>query len=117
MPDGFTVDVIAQTTKGLAGNAIAFPAGEVELETHLVEMEPGAQIGRHKHPSPCLMYVLEGRVAAELGDGNVHHYEAGQVFIEDRDTWVNNINAGDTAAKFLAVVVGSAGNAKIDFES
>jgi quercetin dioxygenase-like cupin family protein len=115
MTAGFKVDVLAQTTTGLGGNAIAFPRGPAELETHLVEVAAGAEVGRHRHPAPCHMYVLAGTIVAELEDGTRQTFESGQAFVEDGDVWVNNINPGDTPARFLAVVVGPAGASKVSF--
>jgi len=61
------------------------------------------------------MYVLEGRIVAELDDGTRETYGAGQAFVEDALTWVNNTNPDATPARFFAVVAGGHGESKIAF--
>ena len=104
---GFKAYVILESTTTLGGNAISLPQGEkVEIEGHIVEIKPGAEVGRHKHPYPIFMYVLEGTLLVEMDDGTQKTYNAGEAFIEDADTMVNNSNPGTEPVKFLAVLPG-----------
>lgn len=112
----FTVEIVDKTATALGGTDIVFPSGACELETHLVEVAPGHAVGRHRHPGPCWMYVLEGTIAVESDDGTVRTFEAGQVFVEDARAWVDNRNPGTSPARFLAAVVGGAGEEKVQFE-
>lgn len=112
----FTVDVVARTTTGLADDDIVFPTGRCELETHLVEIAPGGAVGRHRHPGPCWMYVVDGSIVAQTDDGTRRTFRAGEAFVEDAGRWVDNINPGATPARFLALVVGAAGEPKVLFE-
>jgi quercetin dioxygenase-like cupin family protein len=111
----FSVDVVAKAVTGIAGSVLQFPNGPTEIEAHLVELAPGGSVGRHQHPGPCVMYVLEGQVVTQLDDGTKHTYEAGEAFVEDAMTWVNNINPGSEISKFFAVAVGDTGAPKISF--
>lgn len=112
----FKVDVVGQTTTGLAGGDIVFPTGPRELETHHVEIAPGGAVGRHRHPGPCWMYVLEGTIVAQSDDGARRTFVAGETFIEDAWEWVDNVNPASAPARFLAVVVGDVGESKVLFE-
>lgn len=112
----FTVELVDKTATGLAGKAVVFPDGPCEVETHLVEVAPGRAVGRHQHPGPCWMYVLEGSLTIESDDGIRHTFEAGEAFVEDARMWVDNQNPGATPARFLAVVVSGPDTPKISFE-
>lgn len=111
----FTVHVVTETTTGLAGGTIDLPAGPGQYVAHLVEVKPGAEVGRHRHPGPTFMYILEGRIAVELDDGTTAEYGPGEAFVEDADVWVNNRNSGDAPAKFLGVIVSPAGATPVVF--
>jgi len=103
----YKVDMISESTTTLGGNIIVLPQGDnVEIEGHLVEINPGKEIGRHKHPYPVYMYVLEGTLMVELDDGTQKTYQSGEALIEDADTWVNNKNLGSEPLKFLAILPG-----------
>lgn len=112
----FTVTEVLNTTTTIGGQAMTFPAeGEVEVQGHVVEIAPGGETGRHKHPYPVFMYVFEGTLILELDDGTSKTYEAGQALIEDAETWFNNKNPGETPAKFVGVLYRNAGQEMVVF--
>lgn len=114
---GFKADVVLETTSTLSGQAISLPQGEgVEIEAHLVEIKPGAEVGKHKHPYPVVMYVLEGTLVVEQDGGTEKTYEAGDAFIEDANTWVNNKNPGTVPMKFFAVLIGKKDSPTVEFQ-
>lgn len=114
---GFKADVILDTTSTLSGKAINLPQGaDVKIEAHLVEIKPGAEVGKHKHPYPVVMYVLDGTLVVEEDDGTKKTYQAGDAFIEDANTWVNNKNPGTVPMKFLAVLIGKKESPSIEFQ-
>jgi quercetin dioxygenase-like cupin family protein len=112
-PTQYSVEIVAQATTGIGGQALAFPPTPCEVEAHVVEVVPRGSVGRHQHPTPCVMFVLQGTIVAKLDDGTERTYRAGECFIEDAKTWVDNVNPGETPARFFAVVVGDAGAPKI----
>lgn len=111
-----TVERVDTSTTGLAGKNIVFPDGPCELETHLVELAPGGAVGRHQHPGPCWMYVLEGELTTESDEGTTRTFAAGEAFLEDAGIWIDNRNPGASPARLLAVVASRAGEPKIIFE-
>ena len=114
--DAFTVTEVLNTTTTLGGQPITFPAeGEVEVQGHVVEIVPGGETGRHKHPHPVFMYVLEGTLILELDDGTSKTYTAGQALIEDAETWFNNKNPGQTPTRFVGVFYGNTGQEMVVF--
>lgn len=86
-----------------------------EIVSHLVEIHPGGDTGRHKHPAPAFMYVLEGTLVVEQDDGTQTVHEAGDALLEDADTWFNNKNPGDTPTKFFSVIPGERGSPPVFF--
>lgn len=114
---GLKADVILETISTLSGKAISLPQGVgVEIEAHLVEIKPGAEVGNHKHPYPVAMYVLEGTLVVEEDGGTEKTYQAGDAFVEDANMWVNNKNPGTVPMKFLAVLMGKQISPTVEFQ-
>lgn len=112
----FTVELVTEATTAVGGDPILLPpAGEGQFVAHLVEVAPGGETGRHRHPGPTFMYVLEGTIAAELDDGTSQAYGAGEAFVEPVGAWINNRNPGDAPARFLGVIVSGAGEPPVVF--
>ena len=55
------------------------PAQATMLE---VVWEPGESSPPHRHPCPTLVYVLEGEIETQIGDGPVQRFQAGDTFYE-----------------------------------
>ncbi|OLC36832.1 MAG: hypothetical protein AUH81_07645 [Candidatus Rokubacteria bacterium 13_1_40CM_4_69_5] len=64
--------------------------------------EPGSETGRHEHPGPALLYILEGEVE-ELREGGTRTLRAGQVVWNHGRTPHNVSNRSDRPARALAV--------------
>ncbi len=69
--------------------------------------------GRHMHPYPTFVYVLEGAIDVEMDSGRVHRYKAGDSFLMVVNTWTNAKNHGTVPAKVLVVYVGVRGKANL----
>ena len=114
--DRFSAIVVTQHSETLSGKKIVYPrTDEPQIVSHLVEIKPGGETGRHYHPGPTYMYVMEGILVVELDDGTVKEYQAGQGILEDGRTWVNNKNPGTIPTKFLAVIIGERGQNAVVF--
>ncbi len=75
----------------------------------MVEIQPGRESGRHMHPFPTYVHVLEGTLTVEFEDGTRQHFEAGKGFLEVVNTWHNGKNLGEGPLKFLIVFAGEEG--------
>jgi quercetin dioxygenase-like cupin family protein len=55
-----------------------------DSEMHLwaADVAPGAQTGRHTHPTPRFVYVLEGTVVLEIDGKPPQTFKTGQAFVE-----------------------------------
>jgi len=114
--DKFTATVVGEHTKTLAKRNIEYPKSKTaEIVSHLVEIKPGGETGRHQHPGPTYMYVLEGTLVVELEDGTQKQYKAGEALVEDVDVWINNKNPGTTSTKFISVILSEKGKTAVVF--
>lgn len=106
----FTATPILQSGATIEGATIAYPKTDrPELTAMRLEIGPGGETGRHMHPYPTLVYVLEGTVDVAMDSGMVHRYSAGDSFLMTVNSWTNARNNGPIPAKLLVVFVGVRG--------
>ena len=60
------------------------------------ELAPGAATGKHAHPTPRFVYVLEGAVTLEIEGKPPATYKAGEAFQESPNVVHNFRNASTT---------------------
>lgn len=106
---GFKASPVLQTTTTAAGQPIRFPQANNEVSALIVEIAPGGDTGRHKHPIPALVYMLQGVITLEEDGQPTRVYKTGEAFVETVDTWHNAFNKGTTVAKALVVFAGEKG--------
>lgn len=78
--------------------------GATALSLVEVSYPPGGSSEAHRHPGPVVVYVLEGSLEFQAGDGPLRLLQAGDVFFEPAGV-VHRIsrNASQTSpARFLA---------------
>ena len=103
----FSATPILQSGATVAGVAIAYPKTDsAEVTALRVDVGPGGETGRHMHPFPTFVYVLEGAINVEMEGGAARNYKAGDSFLEVVNTWHNGKNNGTSTAKLLVVFVG-----------
>jgi quercetin dioxygenase-like cupin family protein len=108
-PVGGKLTPVLETTTTLTGQTIRFPQGDNQIVAVLAEVEPGGQVGRHMHPVPLFVYMLEGTLSIEMDGHGVHTFSAGQGFAEVVNTWHNGRNLTDKPVRFLIVFSGQKG--------
>ncbi len=103
----FSSTPVLQSRATVGGASIAYPKTDsAELTAVRLDIGPGGETGRHMHPYPTLVYVLEGAIDVETDGGMVHSYKAGDSFLMVVNTWTNAKNSGTMPAKILVVFVG-----------
>lgn len=100
---------ILQSSTTVYGRPIEFPAFRNQFTTIAVEIAPGGRVGRHMHPVPVLVYVLEGELTHEPEGMQPVTYKAGQAFVEGGGNWHDAVNRGSVLLRFLAVFAGKEG--------
>ena len=111
---GFKATPIFKGTATVAGQKIEYlKTDRPEITSLLIELEPGGEVGRHRHLVSGYVYVMEGTITVEMEDGARHEFQAGQSFLESTNLWHNARNPGKTPVKLLAVIFGEEGKSNI----
>jgi quercetin dioxygenase-like cupin family protein len=108
-PVGLALKQVLQTTTTFIGQPIHFPQTDGQITAVVAEVAPGGQVGRHLHPVPLFVYILEGTLTIDMESHGTHVFEAGQGFAEITHSWHNGKNLGDKPVKFLIVFSGQKG--------
>lgn len=108
-PVGLTLTPVLETTTTITGQAIRFPQGDNQFTAVVAEVAPGGQVGRHMHPVPLFVYVLEGTLSIEMEGHGTHTFTAGQGFAEVTNIWHNGRNLTQRPVRFLIVFSGQKG--------
>jgi quercetin dioxygenase-like cupin family protein len=69
-----------------------------EMNVWVADIAPGAATGRHSHPTPRFVYVIEGAVILELDGKPAQTFKTGEAFAEMAGEIHNLKNASSTAA-------------------
>jgi quercetin dioxygenase-like cupin family protein len=105
---GLQIRTVLQTTTYWSGQPILFPLFRNQMTGLVFEIAPGGRVGRHMHPVPVFVYILEGEGTFE-GDGHVHKvYRPGEAFV-DGGAWHDLFNRGTVPLRALAVFAGEEG--------
>jgi quercetin dioxygenase-like cupin family protein len=70
--------------------------GDKEMHVWVGDIAPGAATGRHSHPTPRFVYVLEGAVVLEMDGKPPQTFKAGEAFMETANAAHNFRNASTT---------------------
>jgi quercetin dioxygenase-like cupin family protein len=108
-PVGLTLTPVLETATTITGQPIRFPQGDNQFTAVLAEVAPGGQVGRHMHPVPLFVYMLEGTLSIEMDGHGTHTFSAGQGFAEVTNLWHNGRNLTDKPVRFLIVFSGQKG--------
>lgn len=108
-PVGLKLTPILETSTTITGQVIRFPQGDNQFSAVLAEVAPGGQVGRHMHPVPLFVYMLEGTLSIEMDGHGTHTFSAGQGFAEVTNSWHNGRNLTDRPVRFLIVFSGQKG--------
>jgi quercetin dioxygenase-like cupin family protein len=108
-PVGLTLKTILQADTTMIGQPIRFPQSDGQITAVLAEVAPGGQVGRHLHPVPLLVYILEGELTIDMEQHGTHKFRAGEGLAEIINSWHNGRNLGDKPVRFLIVFAGQKG--------
>ena len=101
---------VMKGSRTIGGQNIEYPkTDKAEITSVMIEIQPGKESGRHMHPVPTYVHVLEGTLTVEFEDGSRQPFKAGSGFLEAVNTWHNVKNLGEAPLKFLVVFAGEEG--------
>jgi quercetin dioxygenase-like cupin family protein len=72
--------------------------GNKQMHVWVADIAPGAATGRHSHPTPRFVYVVQGAVVVEMDGKPAETFEAGRAFVEIPNAVHNFRNASTTEA-------------------
>jgi quercetin dioxygenase-like cupin family protein len=105
-----TVIDIMKGSRTIGGQGIEYPkTDKAEIASVKIEIQPGKESGRHMHPFPTYIHVLEGTLTVEVEDGSRQSFKAGSGFLEAVHIWHNVKNLEEAPLRFLAVTAGEEG--------
>jgi quercetin dioxygenase-like cupin family protein len=105
-----TVSDVMKGSRTIAGQNIEYPkTDKAEIASFQIEIQAGKESGRHMHPFPTYIHVLEGTLTVEFEDGSRQSFKAGSGFLEAVNTWHNVKNLEEAPLRFLAVMAGEQG--------
>lgn len=94
---------LLKTTTTITGQKLVFPSQNPQVTVTLVEIPPGIEVGWHEHPNIRYVYVTEGTLTIEMGDGTRRDFPAGTLFVEAFGTPHHGLNAGKDPVKVLFI--------------
>ncbi|WP_028104404.1 cupin domain-containing protein [Pseudoduganella violaceinigra] len=101
---------LLQASSSWNGAALAYPGGQAEITSLLIEIAPGGETGWHLHPVASFGYILEGELEVSLKDGSVKRLAAGQALAEVVNTLHNGRNVGKGPLKLVVFYAGATGS-------
>jgi quercetin dioxygenase-like cupin family protein len=109
-PQDVTVTAVTKGSTTIGGQKIEYPKTDMpEMASVLVDIQPGKENGRHMHPVPTYVHVLEGTLTVEFEDGSRQTFQAGSGFLEVVNTVHSAKNLGEVPLRLLVVFVGEEG--------
>ncbi|MGQ0570688.1 MAG: cupin domain-containing protein [Armatimonadota bacterium] len=106
---GFKSTVVLQATTTVIDQPIQYPLFRNQVTASVLEIAPGGETGRHMHPNPTFVYVLEGTLTVDFDGHGQRAYTPGQSYLEAINHWHNGLNRGATPLKLLVVFAGEEG--------
>ncbi len=103
------VTLVLQESTTMIGQPLLFPLFQNQVTALLLEISPGGQTGRHQHPVPIFVYMLEGKLTMEVEGHGQMVWAAGQGFLEDLNNWHNSFNREGSSVKALVVFAAQEG--------
>ena len=71
------VTAVMNGSTTIGGKQIEYPkTDKAEMASVLIDIQPGKESGRHMHPVPTYVHVLEGTLTVEFEDGSRRTFQA-----------------------------------------
>ena len=106
---GVTLKPVLQTGTTATGEPIQFPLFRNEFTVVTIDIAPGGRIGRHMHPVPLIVYVIQGDLTVEEDGRPARTYKAGDAFAEVVGLWHDGLNRGSIPVRVVVVFAGEQG--------
>ena len=109
-----SVSPVMKGNTTISGQRIEYPhSNKPEITAVVIQIQPGKESGRHMHPVPTYVHILQGTLTIEFEDGSRQVFSEGQGFLEGTNSWHNGKNLGDAPVKALVVFAGEEGTSNM----
>ncbi|MGA0531113.1 cupin domain-containing protein [Hansschlegelia sp. KR7-227] len=99
-----TVTPMLTTSVTSSGQPIVLPQTDVQLIVSTYEIQPGATLPVHKHPSARYAYVVSGTLSvANDATGVTAVFKPGDFVVEAIGQWHQGANIGPDTVKLLVI--------------
>ena len=105
--------LLKSTTTTIGDKIEYLQTNKPEVTSLIIQLEPGAETGWHKHPVPTYAYVQTGNLTVDMQDRSRHEFSAGTAFVEVMNTWHNGKNFGKTPVTILVFYSGEEGRSNV----
>ncbi len=104
------VETLARAEQSWDGQLLtAYPTTQPEITVLRIQVPPGSQLPRHKHPLINAGFLVSGELTVIKDTGEILHLKAGDAIIEVVDTWHYGKNEGTIPADIVVMYVGTPG--------
>ena len=73
---------LLKTGKSWNGGNFSYPAGQPEITSAMIRLEPGDEVPFHCRAVPTFGYILQGKIKVSLKSGQEKVFEKGQSLVE-----------------------------------
>ena len=115
----FLIQKLIQTDQTVLEEPFAYPNTPANIETHFIEMLPGAESGWHTHDVPLIITILHGEITLYYCDKNwtsaeacppdqfytIEKFSEGDSFVEAMNVLHNGKNEGIVPVKIHVVTL------------
>lgn len=105
--------ILVTTTAGNGQPHSYLRTDKPEVTAMTVEIPPGADTGWHLHTVPVYAYVLSGKLAVELADGQSLEFKQGDAIVEVQNLAHNGRNSGSEMVRLAVFYTGEIGRANV----
>ncbi len=84
-----------------------YPEGKPEITILRIQIAPGAELPRHKHPVINAGVLIKGELTVITDENRVLHLKAGDAIIEVVDKWHYGKNEGSEPAEIIVFYAGT----------
>lgn len=89
----FLIQKLVQTDQTVVGEPFAYPDAPANIETHFIEMLPGAESGWHTHDVPLIVTILHGEITIYYCD---KEWTSTEACPQDRLYAIERFSEGDS---------------------
>ena len=97
----FLIQKLVHTNQTVVGEPFEYPDTPANIETHFIEMLPGAETGWHTHDVPLIITILHGEITIYYCD---KEWTSAEACPQDRLYDIKKFSAGDSVVEAMNLI-------------